>query len=157
MGLRAQFAIEMFFAFTFAILLVFWIVNYLEVFSAASDRAPMIQAQQLIAKGIGKIINDVCVYGGNATAGGRSLQAEIDAPCLKQRQTNWYYNITAANNGRTLAIFSDATNFTARFNTSCAIETNTNLTSCSLYSKLCIFKTGVGAEQRVGIESGVCT
>ncbi|HLC47467.1 MAG TPA: hypothetical protein VJI13_00175 [Candidatus Norongarragalinales archaeon] len=157
MSFRAQFAIEMFFAFTFAVLLVFWLVNYLEVFSRTADQAAMIQSQQLIARNIGKIVNDVCAYGGNASSGIRSFQAEIDAPCLKQKQVNWYYGISADADGRTLLIQSDASNFTAKYKTSCPLATNTNLTSCSLYNKLCIFKSAVAGNQRVTVESGACT
>ncbi|MFH1750291.1 MAG: hypothetical protein ABH863_01280 [Candidatus Micrarchaeota archaeon] len=152
---RGQFAIEMFFAFTFAILLVFWLVNYLEVFSRASDRTPLLSAQKLIAKDLGRLMNDVCVYGGDSVLGGKTLQLEIDAPCLIQRQQNWYYNISVDTDGRTLLIFSDSTNFTSKFLASCNIEANTNLTSCSQYSKLCIYKQ-TGAVKNVKIETGAC-
>ncbi|MEK6953421.1 MAG: hypothetical protein AABX01_00310 [Candidatus Micrarchaeota archaeon] len=154
MHLKGQFAIEMFFAFTFAILLIFWLVNYLEVFSNVSEKAPLVQTQRLIARDIVRIANDVCVYGGNASIS--SLKSQIDAPCLIQRQQNWYYNISVDSDQKTLLIFSDVTNITVKYKAACILDINANLTSCSAFSKLCIFKFESGGEQKVKIQSGAC-
>ncbi len=153
---RGQFAIEMFFAFTFAILLVFWMVNYLELFSTTTERVPLEMSQKLIARDIGKIANEVCVNGGTPAVGEKGLRISIDAPCLQLKDQSWYYSLGVDGDGKTLLIWSDSTNSTSRYTTSCNLETNTNLTRCAFYQKICIYKLNEAGTQKVMIETGEC-
>ncbi|MFH1443340.1 MAG: hypothetical protein ABIG96_04875 [Candidatus Micrarchaeota archaeon] len=158
MQLRGQFAVEMFFAFTFAILLVFWLVSYLEMFSSESDSIAAHSSQNVITRDLGRIINDVCVYGGNPAAGMHGMRVEMQAPCLQSRQVDYFYNISVApNDPYNLLIWSDTTNTSTSYNTSCKLVPNANLTRCGTFDKLCIYKRNdVPDGIRVHIDTGAC-
>ncbi|MFH0972085.1 MAG: hypothetical protein V1835_05985 [Candidatus Micrarchaeota archaeon] len=162
MQIRGQFAVEMFFAFTFAILLVFWLVNYIELFSESTERDVLITQQKMVAKELGIIINEICVSGNVAEVNGRGAAITINAPCLKYKQESYYYNISRAR-WMNFTVWSPATNFSVTRNTPCYLDLNVNLTRCSSFDKLCIFKInqtvpGMGGEikNQVKIQSGAC-
>lgn len=159
MQLRAQFAVEMFFAFTFAVLLLFWLVNYYQLFSDTVDLMPLQSGQKLITRDLAKLVNEVCIMGGNPEPGSKSLSLLIDSPCLQQRSVSWYYNVTRSADGSELRVSSDATNFTSSRRVSCRLETNTNLTRCGAFSKLCIYKMATSGGQKqvmITTDAGEC-
>lgn len=151
---RAQFAIEMFFAFTFAILLVFWLVNYLNIFSDTTERVPVEMQQKVVARELARLVNLACSNGPNLSEGAKGLMVEIEAPCIRTKQESWYYNIS--NSSNTLVIKNEVTGSTSAINTSCILETIANLTRCVQNERLCIYKVGSGREQRVRIVTGRC-
>lgn len=145
---RGQFAIEMFFAFTFAILLVFWLVNYVQLFSDTGDRVPIAITQRFIAKDLGRLANDVCAYGGSPDLGNKSMNLIVESPCIQLKKESWPYNISVAEDGYTLLIKSDPVNSTGKFKLSCPLEVNANLTRCTASDRLCIYKgTRIGPPQ----------
>jgi hypothetical protein len=137
---RGQFSIEMFFAFTFAILLVFWFINYIDLFSSVADKVPIQVSQRIIARDIVKIVNSVCSYShvqGDSTIGIRAL---ISPPCLQQKRDSLFYNLSVGADKKTLTLFNSLTNFTASIGANCEIQVNANLTRCTTNSFLCIYK-----------------
>jgi hypothetical protein len=137
---RGQFSIEMFFAFTFAILLVFWFINYIDLFSSVSDKVPIQVSQRIIARDIAKIVNGVCSYStvrGDDALGIRTL---ISPPCLQQKRDSLFYNLSVGTDGKTLMVFNSLTNYTASMKANCKIEVIANLTRCTANSFLCIYK-----------------
>ncbi|MBI5225409.1 hypothetical protein HY989_06075 [Candidatus Micrarchaeota archaeon] len=162
MQLRGQIAIEMFFAFTFAILLVFWLVNYVENYSEVSKRSTLKTQQAFVARDILKVVNSVCVNGGNPKGGEKISKITISSPCLNYKTDKWYYDIVTPDAApyTTLQIKSEVANETISLTASCKVISNANTTRCSNLDYLCIYKTNepiAGVDDvMVRIQSGVC-
>ncbi|MEK6843651.1 MAG: hypothetical protein AABY04_04130 [Candidatus Micrarchaeota archaeon] len=158
---RGQIAIEMFFAFTFAILLVFWLVNYVENYSEISKRATLKTQQAFVARDILKVVNSVCVNGGSPKGGEKNSKITIASPCLTYKTDKWYYDVKTldAPEGSYLQIKTDVTGETVSLLASCKVIADTNSTRCSSLDYLCIYKTNVPTpadDFMVKIETGVC-
>jgi len=140
---RGQIAIEMFFAFALALLAIYWMGGYLNVFEGSVSRIGINEQQKVVAMGLARMVNTVCTMNGDS---GNSNNLSIIAPCIVDRGRNVFYQIKTGATNRQLVVSNLISNNTnATVTVSCPLQISPSApinTQCAENQVLCIGKKG---------------
>ena len=142
---RAQVAMEMFIAFSIALLFLFWFSNYINMFSSSTGKIGVNQQQKLANKDLARLANEVCASGANLS---------VKTPCIMEASDSVLYQIyDSGPNTQNINMFNAFTDYNSSEKADCYIGVNIpESVQCTSFDRLCLHKR----INDVVIERGAC-